>query len=114
MSNLQQQTAATSFACFQLAKNTGLQLHELQQTSTVDREQAFRDIRSTYVRSFELVAPLMEDWMAQARDKHLLRVEAIEAGTCPTCAADKQGPPHFASSRCQSGGHNHCSCDTCF
>jgi hypothetical protein len=24
------------------------------------------------------------------------------------------GPPHNASPRCQSGGHNHCTCDTCF
>ena len=23
-------------------------------------------------------------------------------------------PPHRASSLCQSGGHNHCTCDTCF
>ena len=23
-------------------------------------------------------------------------------------------PSHDASSRCQSGGHNHCTCDTCF
>jgi hypothetical protein len=24
------------------------------------------------------------------------------------------GPPHNASPRCESGGHNHCTCDTCF
>ncbi len=24
------------------------------------------------------------------------------------------GPPHHASPRCESGGHNHCTCDTCF
>lgn len=23
-------------------------------------------------------------------------------------------PPHDASPRCESGGHNHCSCDICF
>jgi hypothetical protein len=23
-------------------------------------------------------------------------------------------PVHFASARCQSGGHNHCTCDTCW
>lgn len=23
-------------------------------------------------------------------------------------------PRHTASKRCQSGGHNHCTCDTCF
>lgn len=24
------------------------------------------------------------------------------------------GPPHDASKRCQSGGYDHCTCDTCF
>ena len=23
-------------------------------------------------------------------------------------------PPHDASDRCESGKHNHCTCDTCF
>lgn len=23
-------------------------------------------------------------------------------------------PSHYASSRCRSGGNNHCTCDTCF
>lgn len=23
-------------------------------------------------------------------------------------------PPHDASPNCESGGHNHCTCDTCF
>ena len=38
---------------------------------------------------------------------------------CPTCQNIRQehdgfGPPHYASVRCQSGGHEHCSCDVCF
>ena len=41
---------------------------------------------------------------------------------CPTCVQEKLGhktlspmmPNHKASPRCQSGGHNHCTCDTCF
>lgn len=24
------------------------------------------------------------------------------------------GPPHYASSNCESGKRSHCSCDTCF
>lgn len=24
------------------------------------------------------------------------------------------GPSHDASENCESGGHSHCSCDTCF
>jgi hypothetical protein len=37
---------------------------------------------------------------------------------CPTCDTDPDGkammPPHEASSKCESGKHTHCSCDTCF
>lgn len=36
---------------------------------------------------------------------------------CSTCQEYKRhgfGPSHFASSNCQSGKHNHCTCDTCF
>lgn len=38
---------------------------------------------------------------------------------CRTCIVaeargDKYGPRHNASSRCRSGGYNHCTCDTCF
>ena len=36
---------------------------------------------------------------------------------CTYCAAHKPGemmPPHDASSRCESGKRNHCTCDTCF
>jgi hypothetical protein len=33
---------------------------------------------------------------------------------CPSCENDAHGPAHYASPNCQSGGHNHCSCDTCF
>lgn len=42
-------------------------------------------------------------------------VERAEAKRrCPTCQRGGMMPPHFASPRCESGGHNHCSCDTCF
>lgn len=37
-------------------------------------------------------------------------------GECATC--DKEGdgmmPSHTASDRCESGKHNHCTCDACF
>lgn len=38
---------------------------------------------------------------------------------CRTCIVaeargDKYGPRHEASSRCESGGRSHCTCDTCF
>jgi len=38
---------------------------------------------------------------------------------CPTCATIQSvyrgfGPLHDASSRCESGRYEHCSCDRCF
>ena len=37
---------------------------------------------------------------------------------CSTCEQIKAeggfGPRHNASRRCESGGYNHCTCDTCF
>jgi len=37
---------------------------------------------------------------------------------CSICATDPERkqmmPPHDASTRCESGSHTHCSCDTCF
>ena len=38
-----------------------------------------------------------------------------ERENCSFCQQHgTDGPPHFASSRCESGRRNHCSCDTCF
>jgi hypothetical protein len=37
--------------------------------------------------------------------------------SCPYCQLHQPGamyPPHDASPRCESGGHPHCTCDTCF
>lgn len=36
---------------------------------------------------------------------------------CAGCAGNAPGgffPPHTATDRCQSGRHNHCTCDSCF
>lgn len=40
-------------------------------------------------------------------------------GECVTCDRERATgnnfhPPHDASPRCESGWHNHCTCDTCF
>ncbi len=39
-------------------------------------------------------------------------------GECAYCDAERNGsgfhPHHDASDRCESGKHNHCTCDTCF
>lgn len=40
---------------------------------------------------------------------------SIRPFDCSTCDDHGAfGPPHNASSRCQSGGRDHCTCDTCF
>ena len=46
-------------------------------------------------------------------------VFTIKPNTVPGCKyCELYGggmmPPHFASPNCQSGGHNHCTCGTCF
>ena len=33
---------------------------------------------------------------------------------CKAHASDAMMPHHDASPRCESGKHNHCTCDTCF
>lgn len=66
-----------------------------------------------------------------------MKVMRAEPGTCPSCdlywwgietvwgdgtvrtpgpdwKRDSMLPSHSASSRCESGGRNHCTCDTCF
>lgn len=48
-----------------------------------------------------------------------LTTSAAEIAACAFCQAEKARgntfyPNHFASPRCESGGRNHCSCDTCF
>lgn len=40
-------------------------------------------------------------------------------GECATCDREREAcnsfhPPHDASPNCESGKHNHCSCDMCF
>lgn len=35
--------------------------------------------------------------------------------TCATCErVGGDGPAHAASAECESGGRDHCTCDTCF
>lgn len=45
--------------------------------------------------------------------------EQIEVDECSFCQREKARgnsfyPNHKASTRCESGGRNHCTCDTCF
>ena len=45
--------------------------------------------------------------------------QEAEKANCNYCIKSKESgdtmmPPHFASRRCQSGNHNHCTCDACY
>ena len=50
------------------------------------------------------------------------RRNLLAEGECKICddrrptdpALIPPGPPHDPSPRCESGGHPHCTCDTCF
>jgi hypothetical protein len=46
----------------------------------------------------------------------LAKARQDEIANCKYCQENKgqMHPPHFASANCQSGRHNHCTCDTCF
>jgi hypothetical protein len=54
----------------------------------------------------------------QRRGCEMCACEEWRTPPCSECEHIKAnggfGPPHNASPRCQSGGHNHCTCDTCF
>jgi hypothetical protein len=46
-------------------------------------------------------------------------IKQMPKGECTYCDLEYDKPtglfpPHTASPRCQSGHHNHCTCDTCF
>jgi len=52
-------------------------------------------------------------------DDEVARGHKAPVGKCAYCDHQRQlkaefHPSHRASQRCQSGGRNHCTCDTCF
>ena len=44
------------------------------------------------------------------------RRHKLPKGECQSCDRETSDfhPSHDASERCESGKHNHCTCDTCF
>ena len=48
--------------------------------------------------------------------QYIQRRHKLPPGECSYCDGEKGDfhPPHDASRGCESGGHNHCSCDNCF
>jgi hypothetical protein len=65
------------------------------------------------------------NYVQETREQQVARLEASGdlVKDCPGCQerynsasmpADVFAPRHKASTRCQSGKRNHCTCDTCF
>lgn len=50
------------------------------------------------------------------RAQAALKARLAEIEACAFCQKNKgkMAPPHFASPNCESGKHNHCTCDACF
>lgn len=70
-------------------------------------------------RMVDKIADMMDHGRDLAKDAPRPRRAKAPEGECLTCAKErKKGnsfhPPHDASASCESGKHNHCSCDTCF
>jgi hypothetical protein len=66
-----------------------------------------------------------EEWVKElqkkqnARPKLSLRRHRAKQGECTFCdreiaAGNYHHPSHDANPRCESGKHNHCTCDLCF
>jgi hypothetical protein len=55
-------------------------------------------------------------YLAEYQKGYKAGFKDAEIDNCPTCIKYKgqMMPPHSASPKCESGGHNHCSCDICF
>jgi hypothetical protein len=62
--------------------------------------------------------PKLNFWIAENfKLKPVPRLRFAAPGTCrycDQCRTDPMMPYHEASDRCESGKHNHCTCDTCF
>lgn len=61
----------------------------------------------------------VEQELRDSFDKQAARRHRVPEGQCSYCDAERATqnqfhPPHDASYRCESGKHNHCSCDACF
>lgn len=57
--------------------------------------------------------------VVKMQPKQPFRRHQCDPGQCAYCDIERARgntfhPPHDASSRCESGKHAHCSCDTCF
>lgn len=50
----------------------------------------------------------------QAGKRVIIHAVDPDCSYCMDCMDDSMMPSHNASSRCQSGGRSHCTCDTCF
>jgi len=78
------------------------------------------DKRSTVSRIVGVAAHLwMTDEERTAKDLRAAEARMAPKGECVSCDSARENgetffPSHTASTRCRSGSHNHCTCDTCF
>ena len=61
----------------------------------------------------------MTDEERTAKDLRAAEARMAPKGECVSCDRERAAgntffPAHNASSRCRSGGYNHCTCDGCF
>ena len=47
-------------------------------------------------------------------NEYTKNIIAIGCQYCSDHINDDMMPPHIASDKCESGKHNHCTCDICF
>lgn len=109
--------------------------HDALRTVNADLVGALRKVKDTLtlpgvqVMAFDITDDVAVGGMYEAVDAALDRARGLERGRdrmrrkysddhCLTCddvrANNGFGPSHDASSRCESGKHEHCACDICF
>lgn len=58
--------------------------------------------------------PSVATSVVRVKAARVIRAFDGECAYCDRNRHDNMMPPHDASSRCESGKHNHCTCDICF
>ena len=76
-------------------------------------DDIYRSAENAYAKAKSDRPRNVEDMLRAFPDKKRRR-NKVEG--CAYCEEHGDGmmPPHDASPNCQSGGHSHCTCDTCF
>lgn len=65
-------------------------------------------------RNYNALTAHMRTAIAGATKSNVYRMPPGECAYCDQCRTDSMMPSHTASSHCESGKRNHCTCDACF